>query len=209
VPSPERSLFFHGGVVRTMDARRPTAAALLIEGDHVADLTDDVSPPAGADTVDLGGACVLPGFTDAHVHFPSWALGRHEVRLFDARSLADALGRVRAAQRGAGPGHVLRGRGWRDALWPEQDRPTRHGLDAALPDAPVALRSHDGHSLWLNSAALALAGGDLEVDGGVDAQTAPACAQAGATLFVAGSAIFGASDPGAAYQAIAQAAGAR
>ncbi|MEA2347368.1 MAG: ribulose-phosphate 3-epimerase [Thermoleophilaceae bacterium] len=52
------------------------------------------------------------------------------------------------------------------------------------------------------------AGTPLEVDGGVDEQTAPSCAQAGATLFVAGSAIFGAPDPGAAYQAIAKAAGA-
>jgi ribulose-phosphate 3-epimerase len=48
----------------------------------------------------------------------------------------------------------------------------------------------------------------LEIDGGVDTDTAPRCAQAGATTFVAGSAIFGAPDPGEAYRAIAQAAGA-
>lgn len=49
---------------------------------------------------------------------------------------------------------------------------------------------------------------DLQVDGGVDATTAGPCAEAGATLFVAGSAIFGAEDPAAAYAAIAAAAGA-
>jgi ribulose-phosphate 3-epimerase len=43
----------------------------------------------------------------------------------------------------------------------------------------------------------------LEVDGGIDPATAPLCRDAGATLFVAGSAIFGAQDPGAAYRAIA------
>jgi ribulose-phosphate 3-epimerase len=48
----------------------------------------------------------------------------------------------------------------------------------------------------------------IEVDGGIDAATAPPIADAGATLFVAGSAIFGAADPGAAYREIAQAAGA-
>jgi ribulose-phosphate 3-epimerase len=48
----------------------------------------------------------------------------------------------------------------------------------------------------------------LEVDGGIDARTAPGCAEAGATLFVAGSAIFGAADPAAAYREIAAAAGA-
>ena len=48
----------------------------------------------------------------------------------------------------------------------------------------------------------------VEVDGGIDAKTAPGVAEAGARLFVAGSAVFGADDPAAAYRAIAQAAGA-
>lgn len=47
----------------------------------------------------------------------------------------------------------------------------------------------------------------IEVDGGVNAQTAAECAEAGATWFVAGSAIFGADDPAAAYREIAAAAG--
>ncbi|HEY1854863.1 MAG TPA: ribulose-phosphate 3-epimerase [Solirubrobacterales bacterium] len=48
----------------------------------------------------------------------------------------------------------------------------------------------------------------IEVDGGIDADTAGPISAAGAQLFVAGSAVFGAPDPGAAYQAIAAAAGA-
>jgi ribulose-phosphate 3-epimerase len=48
----------------------------------------------------------------------------------------------------------------------------------------------------------------IEVDGGIDAATARQCAAAGATLFVAGSSIFGAADPAAAYAEIAAAAGA-
>src|SRR3954471_8746800 len=50
--------------------------------------------------------------------------------------------------------------------------------------------------------------GIIEVDGGIDPGTAGSVADAGATLFVAGSAVFGADDPGAAYNAIAEAAGA-
>jgi ribulose-phosphate 3-epimerase len=49
----------------------------------------------------------------------------------------------------------------------------------------------------------------IEVDGGIDTTTAPEVAAAGARLFVAGSAVFGADDPAAAYSAIAEAAGAR
>jgi ribulose-phosphate 3-epimerase len=48
----------------------------------------------------------------------------------------------------------------------------------------------------------------IEVDGGIDATTARTAAEAGATLFVAGSSIFGADDPGAAYGEIAAATGA-
>jgi ribulose-phosphate 3-epimerase len=48
----------------------------------------------------------------------------------------------------------------------------------------------------------------LQVDGGIDAHTAPACRSAGANLFVAGSAVFGSPDPAAAYRAIAAAVGA-
>jgi ribulose-phosphate 3-epimerase len=47
----------------------------------------------------------------------------------------------------------------------------------------------------------------VEVDGGVDVETAPAVVRAGATLLVAGSAIFGAADPGEAYRAIFTSAG--
>ena len=45
----------------------------------------------------------------------------------------------------------------------------------------------------------------LEVDGGIDERTAPRCAQAGATVFVAGTAVFGAPDPQAAVRAIVDA----
>jgi len=57
---------------------------------------------------------------------------------------------------------------------------------------------------------LAKVAGDarIEVDGGIDADTAGSVADAGASLFVAGSAVFGADDPAQAYAAIAKAAGA-
>jgi ribulose-phosphate 3-epimerase len=61
------------------------------------------------------------------------------------------------------------------------------------------------HSLEKLPRVRALVGDDVavEVDGGIDPRTAPSCRQAGANLFVAGSAIFATADPGAAYRAIA------
>src|SRR5215207_3493826 len=49
-------------------------------------------------TLDLGERCVLPGFTDSHVHFPTWSLGLRQARLEGARSLEEALDRVVAAR---------------------------------------------------------------------------------------------------------------
>ena len=140
----------------------------MVEDGRIAAVLDrEDDAPAGSERIDLGGACVLPGFTDSHVHFPSWAQARREVRLFDTRSVSEAVHRVAERAAGAAPGRWLRGRGWREALWAQGDRPTRHALDEVVPDVPVALRSQDGHSLWLNSAALAHANGQLEVPGGV------------------------------------------
>jgi ribulose-phosphate 3-epimerase len=61
------------------------------------------------------------------------------------------------------------------------------------------------HSLEKLPRVRALVGADVavEVDGGIDPHTAPQCRQAGANVFVAGSAIFSASDPAASYLAIA------
>jgi predicted amidohydrolase YtcJ len=108
---------------------------------------------------------VVPGLNDAHVHFPTWSLGLRQVRLEGAGSLDEAVARVAEAVPGVPPGAWLRGLGWRDAGWTEP--PSRAALDAVAPDVPVALMSRDYHSLWLNSAALARAGGDLDTPGGV------------------------------------------
>jgi ribulose-phosphate 3-epimerase len=56
--------------------------------------------------------------------------------------------------------------------------------------------------------AILLPGTALEVDGGIDVDTAPTCLSAGANVFVSGSAIFGADDPAQAYRAIAESVGA-
>jgi predicted amidohydrolase YtcJ len=151
------------GVIRTMDPSLPTTAALAIAGDRIVGGvgTHEQALPS-PERVDLRGRCVLPAFTDAHVHFPTWSLARRDVQLDGVASLEEALARVASHPR---HGEWLRGTGWRDALWAAQ--PTRAALDEVTGDTPAALWSKDYHSLWLNSAALARANGDLDVPGGV------------------------------------------
>ena len=156
-------MILENGVVRTLDPALPTARALAIAGDRVAGGVGahETALPS-PDVVDLGGRCVVPGFTDSHVHFPTWSLAQHDVLLDGVSSLAGALERVRAHPR---RGAWIRGTGWRSAEWEAQ--PTKAALDEVTGGTPAALWAKDYHSLWLNSAALAIADGDLEVEGGV------------------------------------------
>ena len=161
-------MILENGVVRTLEPSLPTARALAIAGDRVAGgIGTHETALASPERVDLGGRCVLPGFNDAHVHFPTWALAQRDVRLEGTRSLEEALARVRDAVRDAERGAWVRGTGWRSGEWSPAREPTKEALDAVSGETPVALSARDGHSLWLNSAALSHANGDLVVDGGV------------------------------------------
>jgi predicted amidohydrolase YtcJ len=161
-------VILENGVIRTLDASLPVARALAIAVDRIAGgVGTHETALASPERVDLGGRCVLPGFTDAHVHFPSWSVAQGEVRLEDTRTLEEALDRVRGAVGSVPPGGWLRGRGWRSGDWTPAVEPTRQALDAVTGEVPAALAARDSHSLWLNSAALARADGDLLVPGGV------------------------------------------
>jgi predicted amidohydrolase YtcJ len=161
-------MILENGVIRTMDAALPEAAALAIAGDRVAGgIGTHEKALASPDRVDLGGRCVLPGFTDSHVHFLLWSLAQRDVELKGALSLEEAVARVAAAAASVPGSGWIRGSGWRSGDWSPPVEPTKDALDAVVPDNPVALSARDGHSLWLNSAALALADADLRVEGGV------------------------------------------
>jgi predicted amidohydrolase YtcJ len=161
-------VILENGVVRTLDPSLPLARSLAIAGGWIAGGvgTHETALP-GPERVDLDGRCVVPGLNDAHVHFPTWAVAQDEVRLEDTHSLDEALARVREALTGAPEGRWLRGRGWRSGDWSPPVEPTKERLDEVVADRPVALMARDSHSVWLNSAALARANGDLQVPGGV------------------------------------------
>jgi len=160
-------VILENGIIRTLEPSLPVARALPIAGARIAGgVGVHETALASPERVDLGGRCVVPGFCDSHVHFPTWAAAQRHVRLEGTRSLEEALARVKDALGEPGRGW-LRGRGWRSGDWSPSVEPTKEDLDAISGDRPVALEARDSHSLWLNSAALALADGDLQVPGGV------------------------------------------
>src|SRR5437773_3582762 len=106
------AVILENGLVRTMEPSLPTARGLAIAGEWVAGgVGTHETALASPERVDLGGRCVLPGFTDSHVHFPTWSLAQRQVRLEGTRSLDEALARVAEAAASGQGGRWLRGRG--------------------------------------------------------------------------------------------------
>lgn len=153
------------GVIRTCASRGHTISEIGVIGNRVC----AAGVVAGASAVDLGGRCVVPGFSDSHVHFPTWALVQRQLRLEQATSARDVIARVAGAARGAPADAWLRGYGWREGDWADGPvtRELADELDAATGDVPVILTSRDYHSVWVNAAGLARASGELRVPGGV------------------------------------------
>ena len=119
---------------------------------------------AATQRVDLGGATVFPGFADPHTHLVSTALSRFKEIDFDrdpvCRSIADVQDRIRARAATTESGRWILGVAVRDERYVEKRYPTRHELDAAAPDHPVAIRGTGGHVVCANSLALRIAGID-------------------------------------------------
>jgi predicted amidohydrolase YtcJ len=150
-------VILHNGSVRTGDPRLPLARAIAIAGDRIGggvDVREGDRSLVSNERVDLGGRCVVPGFTDAHVHFLEWSLALGRLDVGATRSHDEVLAAAAAAAPRA-DGWVI-GAGWRSERWPAGDpAPHRETLDAACGDRPVLLWAHDHHTAWLSSAALA------------------------------------------------------
>ncbi len=113
----------------------------------------------GAAVIRLRGAA-WPGLIDSHIHLEGLADRKLTVELTGARSLDDALTRVKTwAKQHPKDGWIV-GSGWYNDVWPEPAFPSRRQLDAAVGRQPAYLRRKDGHSAWVSSEALRIAGID-------------------------------------------------
>lgn len=163
-PSISPNLIFFNGTIATQDALRSMAQAVAVGQDRIVAVGSDstVLSLAGPDTkrINLAGRLMVPGFIDTHIHFYEWALKRKGIRLDDATSLDDLLGRVRQSASGCTAGQWIMGQGFNQTQWPAPNIPTRSHLDQVAPAHPVLLWRCDLHLAVANSMALALAGID-------------------------------------------------
>ncbi len=166
-PVRERSagpadLVLKNAAVYTVDAIRSWADAVAIRGDRIVyvgpenKLDGFIGP--GTRVVDLRGRMVLPSFQDSHIHPVSAGVEYRRCALFDLESDVKSYVKAVADYAAANPDLPwILGGGWSMDAFPSAI-PDKRLLDAIVPDRPVYLDSSDGHSAWVNSKALEIAG---------------------------------------------------
>lgn len=146
--------------VRPYDAGDPVD--VVVRDGRIAAIAPTGAVEAVGEVVDAGGRWIGPGLWDAHVHFTQHVIRRRRLDLTETRSAADVLDIVRRARAEGAPlsGGMLMGYGFRDGLWPVPA--SLDALEATVSDIPVVLVSGDLHCGWMNRAAAATLG--VEVD---------------------------------------------
>jgi len=176
--APAHRVFVNGQVL-SMDADNRVFEALSMRGDRIHRLggTEEVMGLVTDDTVvtDLHGATLLPGFIDAHGHFPGSGLKVVSVDLNSppigtVTSIGELQQRLRDQLSGKNDERWLTGFGYDDTLLAEKRQPTREDLDAVSTEVPVYITHVSGHMGVGNSRALELLGIDASTpdpEGGV------------------------------------------
>jgi len=169
-------LLLRDGRIVTMDDARPTAHTVGVLHGRIVGFDDDVAGLPSAETVDLHGATVTPGFIDAHCHTTWFGLGLAETDLAGARGLdevyallaaaaadADAAGAGNAAAADRAAAADEAASGWLLATgFNQKDHgglfPELSALDDATGGRPLFIRHVSGHMALANTAALKAAG---------------------------------------------------
>ena len=160
-------LVLRGGTIVTVDAAKPEAQAIAVNGDTIAFVgsNQEIRRYIGPSTrvIELNGALATPGFIDAHVHFTGVGDAAKNLKLSTAASWNDIVRMVGDAAKRAKPGEWILGRGWHQEKWTEVPSPNVEGfplheaLSRVSPDNPVWLTHASGHAGFANAVAMKMA----------------------------------------------------
>lgn len=152
--------------VWTGDPSALAAEAFAVRDGHfiAVGTTAEVEALAGPATerIDASGQRIIPGLIDAHLHLIGGGLSLSRLALRDVRDRDAFIDAVRRRAAKLRPGQWLLGRGWSTESWPDTAQPNRAWIDPFTADIPVLLYRMDGHGALANTAALRLAGLDVE-----------------------------------------------
>ena len=163
---PEHQVFIDGNVL-TMDAQNRVVEALSVKGDKIEALgsSEEILKLVGDTTVvtNLRGRTLMPGFIDAHGHFPGSSLAvlnadLNSPPLGSRKTMADIVAALKVQAEKTAAGEWVNGVGYDDTLLAEKRHPTRAELDEVSLEHPVVAVHISGHMVVANSMALELAG---------------------------------------------------
>jgi predicted amidohydrolase YtcJ len=173
-------VLYVGGPVLTMDGEDRVVSGLGVEEGRIAVVGDDSelrdwARARGARVVDLAGRALLPGFIDAHGHFPGAGvyavhLDLNSPPIGDIERIDDIVERLSARAAQTSEGEWIVGLGYDDTLLAERRHPTRRDLDRASTKHPIVIWHVSGHLAAVNGRALEVIGYDAatpDPEGGV------------------------------------------
>lgn len=167
VPTPPEHQVFINAQVLTMDAQNRVVEAVSVRGEQIEAVgsSDDIMAlvEPGTEVNDLRGRTLMPGFVDAHGHFPGSGLTAVAADLSsppvgDKQTMAAVLAALAEQAKTVEPGAWVFGTGYDDTLLAEQRHPTRAELDSVSTEHPVVAVHVSGHMVVANSMALEIAG---------------------------------------------------
>lgn len=159
IKSRQPTLLLHNAKILTLNGHFPSASAMAIRDDRivgVGNTTEWISSfPSEIERIDLDQRCILPGFTDSHIHMSKYA---QSINMIDCEtsSINECLQRVKARVAKTAPQHWILGHGWNQNFWTRYG--TSHDLDRISTAHPIYLTAKSLHAGWANSKVLQLAG---------------------------------------------------
>ena len=166
VPAPDKvyaDLILSGAKVYTLNPAQPWAEAIAVKQGKILAVGNEAGlgqyQDSNTKVMTFDGGMILPGFHDAHTHVIMSGLEMAGCPLHELKSVAAILDKVKACAEVSSNGWVT-GSGWLLSLFPPEGKPAKELLDNIVPGMPVYLDGVDGHSAWVNTAALQLAGID-------------------------------------------------
>lgn len=176
---PPASQAFINGKVVTMDSDQRIVEAVLIENDRITAVgsKENILALTNSATIihDIQGKTLLPGFIDAHGHFPGSGLSAVGVDLNsppigNTENINELIQQLKAKADNTAKGEWIFGFGYDDTQLADNRHPTLNDLDKAAPNNPVFIMHISGHMGVANSQALALANIDnntIAAEGGI------------------------------------------
>ncbi len=164
----------HHGIIYTVDSSFSIAEAMAVKDGKIVAVGTNAAILAtfsSAETIDVKGAAVYPGFIDAHAHFVGYGRSLFQADLFGTNTWEETVARIKTFADLHPDLPWIQGRGWDQNRWPGKTYPTNDALNALFPDKPVIISRVDGHAAIANQKALDLAGikaGQIMVGGSIE-----------------------------------------